>query len=107
LLCACSELPDELRRAIHKCSFGSIHGLLNHVLLGDRIWMARFQGGGETTPPLATILFEDFAELSAARREQDIVIETFFERTDSSLLENPIRYVNNQGKSTPRMAALR
>src|SRR5580692_6061578 len=63
-------------------SFGSIHALLNHILLGDRIWMSRFAGGGKTTPLLNTILFETFAELSAARSEQDAGIESFFAKVD-------------------------
>src|ERR1700753_2982599 len=63
-------------------SFGSIHALLNHTMVGDRIWMSRFAGGGKTTPPLNTILFETFAELSAARSEEDDGIESFFAKPD-------------------------
>ena len=95
---ACGELADEARRVAHRCSFGSIHNLLNHVLLGDRIWMARFQGGGEATPPLATVLYEDFDELRTARGEQDSLIETFFENAPPSFLDTRIPYVNNQSK---------
>jgi hypothetical protein len=68
---ACGRLePVEFRRE-RKGSFGSIHGLLNHVLLGDRIWMSRFAGRGHTTPPLNSILFEDFSELRSARAAHD------------------------------------
>ena len=50
--------PDDAEyRKQRQGSFGSIHTLLNHNLLGDRIRMARFEGGGAVTPPLATILF--------------------------------------------------
>jgi uncharacterized damage-inducible protein DinB len=79
-------------------SFGSIHALLNHILLGDRIWMSRFAGGGNTTPPLNSILFESFAELSAARSEQDASIEAFFEEIDSNFLARSFSYTNSQGK---------
>ena len=44
-------------------SFGSIHGLLNHLMLGDQIWMERFKGGGCDTPKLDTVLFEHFSAL--------------------------------------------
>ena len=75
---ACGRLdPVEYRRE-RKGSFGSIHGLLNHLLLGDRIWMSRFAGRGNTTPPLNSILFDTFAELRAARAAQDEEIEAFF-----------------------------
>ncbi len=40
----CGQLdPVEYQRQ-RQGSFGSIHALLNHLLLGDRIWMSRFSG---------------------------------------------------------------
>ena len=38
--------------------FGSVHGTLNHLLLGDTIWMTRFEGGGHPSTNLDAILFE-------------------------------------------------
>src|SRR5271156_4282885 len=78
----CGKLDLEEYRRERRGSFGSIHGLLNHILLSDRIWMSRFAGGGNTTPPLNSILFETFAELSAARSQQDASIEEFFKKVD-------------------------
>ncbi len=63
----CSKLDPEEYVRERRGSFGSIHGLLNHILLGDRIWMSRFAGGGKTTPPLNSVLFETFDEPSAQR----------------------------------------
>jgi uncharacterized damage-inducible protein DinB len=95
---ACGRLePVEFRRE-RKGSFGSIHGLLNHVLLGDRIWMSRFAGRGHTTPPLNYILFEDFSELRSARAAHDREIEAFFAQTDTDFLQRQLPYTNNQGK---------
>ena len=74
----CGKLEFAEYRRERPGSFGSIHALLNHTLLADRIWMSRFTGGGSTTPPLDTILFETFAELRAARMEEDAGIESFF-----------------------------
>jgi uncharacterized damage-inducible protein DinB len=93
----CGKLDLTEYRAQRKGSFGSIHALLNHVLLGDRIWMSRFAGGGKTTPPLNTVLFESFAELSAARREEDAGIEAFFDQVDSDFLTRPLTYTNSLG----------
>ena len=96
---ACGQLdPVEYRRG-RKGSFGSIHGLLNHLLLGDRIWMSRFAGRGHTTPPLNSILFEGFAELRSARAAQDEEIEAFFAKTDADFLQRQFPYTNNQGKA--------
>lgn len=94
----CGQLDAAEYRKERQGSFGSIHGLLNHLVLGDRIWMARFSGGGHTTPPLNSILFESFAELRSARAEQDEEIEAFFERVDEGFMERRFTYVNNQGK---------
>jgi uncharacterized damage-inducible protein DinB len=89
--------PAEYRRE-RRGSFGSIHALLNHILLADRIWMSRFAGGGKTTPPLNTILFETFAELDSARAEEDAGIEAFFEKVDDAFLTRPLAYTNSRGQ---------
>jgi uncharacterized damage-inducible protein DinB len=94
----CGKLdPVEYRRE-RRGSFGSIHALLNHTLLADRVWMSRFAGGGSTTPPLNSILYETFAELHPARSAQDAEMEAFFEKADPAFLLRPLRYTNSQGK---------
>jgi uncharacterized damage-inducible protein DinB len=102
--CGKLDLDDYLRA--RQGSFGSIHGLLNHVLLGDRIWLSRFAGGGNTTPPLNSILYERFADLRSARSEEDARIVTFFETADSNFLQRSIPYINNQGKNYVETAAV-
>jgi uncharacterized damage-inducible protein DinB len=94
----CGKLELAEFRRERRGSFGSIHALLNHTLLGDRIWMSRFAGGGSTTPPLNTILFETFAELSAARSEQDAGIESFFANVDDGFVSRSLSYTNSLGK---------
>jgi uncharacterized damage-inducible protein DinB len=94
----CGKLDLAEYRRERRGSFGSIHALLNHTLLGDRIWMSRFAGGGSTTPPLNTILFETFAELGAARIEEDAGIESFFAKVDAGFLTRSLSYTNSLGK---------
>ncbi len=103
---ACAKLEDAEYRRERRGSFGSIHGLLNHVLLSDRIWMARFQGSGHETPPLATIVEDDFERLRSARVEEDARIEHFFASADADLLSREIPYVNNQGRSYMDVGAI-
>ena len=64
-------VPDSDYRADHGAFFGSLHGTLDHLLVGDRIWMQRFTGKGEAPGRLDAILHEDFATLSEARRHED------------------------------------
>ena len=78
-------------------SFGSIHGLLNHLMLGDQIWMERFQGGGHDTPKLNTALFDDFYAVKPARVELDARIERFFASLTDEFLQRSFPYINNKG----------
>ena len=94
----CAQLSVTEYREQRPGSFGSIHGLLNHMLLGDRIWMMRFEGNGHVTPALDTVLFDDFARLRSERMNQDVRIEGFFERLQESFLRRSFRYINNQGR---------
>jgi uncharacterized damage-inducible protein DinB len=100
----CGKLDVAEYRRERPGSFGSIHALLNHTLLGDRIWMSRFAGGGSTTPPLNTVLFETFAELSTARIEEDAGIESFFKSVDDGFVTRSLRYRNSLGKDCENSA---
>ncbi len=44
---AAATVPDADYRANRGAFFKSLHGTLNHLLVGDRIWMKRFTGAGE------------------------------------------------------------
>jgi uncharacterized damage-inducible protein DinB len=103
---ACAALDDAEYREPRSGSMGSIHGLLNHILLGDRIWMERFETGPTSTPPLKTILYDNFEDLRTARTHEDARIEHFFGNLDESFWSRPIAYVNNQGKPYSEHAAV-
>ena len=45
LYALCATLSDQERKRDRGAFFRSIHGALNHLLWGDRIWLARFTGG--------------------------------------------------------------
>lgn len=94
----CAQLDSEEYRKQRQGSFGSIHALLNHIMLGDRIWISRLQGGTLTTPALNAVLFENFPELHAARKEFDLEIETFFANAGPELLTRSIAYTNSKGQ---------
>jgi uncharacterized damage-inducible protein DinB len=44
LYTACAQLPEDEYRMQRQGSFSGIHGLLNHLLASDEVWMARFEG---------------------------------------------------------------
>lgn len=92
LYAAASELPDQEYRADHGAFFGSVHGTLNHLLVADRIWMQRLSGEGEAPTRLDAILYEDLAELRAARAEEDARIVAFVARLTDADLARKVRY---------------
>jgi uncharacterized damage-inducible protein DinB len=97
LYMACAGLSDEERRRDLGAFFKSVHGTLNHLLLGDRIWMTRFAGGAHPSTGLDAILFDDFAALRIARADMDGRIEVFFANPPAGFLKRSLQYVNNAG----------
>ena len=96
---ACARLPDAERKKRRPAFFGSIYGTLNHLMVGDRIWLARFVGQEVPSTNLDAILYEDFGELREAREEEDSRIQSFIAGIDERFLRGKIRYVNNEGRT--------
>lgn len=92
LYAAAALVPDADYRADRGAFFKSLHGTLNHLLVADRIWMKRFTGVGEAPASLDAILFEDFAELRAARQSQDVLINRYIGGLDDERLAGTFRY---------------
>jgi uncharacterized damage-inducible protein DinB len=89
---AVAQLPDPDRRADHGAFFGSLHGTLNHLLRGDRIWMHRFTGEGEEPMTLDDILYDDFGELRDARRAEDARIIAYIGGLSEATLKATVHY---------------
>jgi uncharacterized damage-inducible protein DinB len=73
---AAARLSDEERKRDRGAFFGSIHNVMNHILVGDRIWLGRLTGrvpepgdiGVDGIKALDQEIASDFDEL---RRERD------------------------------------
>jgi uncharacterized damage-inducible protein DinB len=89
---AAAAVPDRDYRADRGAFFKSLHGTLNHLLVGDRIWMRRFTGEGEAPARLDAILCEDFAKLRAAREAEDRRIEAYIASLDERALAAMLSY---------------
>lgn len=89
---AAAAVSDADYRADRGAYFKSLHGTLNHLLVGDRIWMKRFTGAGEQPSSLDAILYDDFEALRAARRSQDILISRYIDGLDDEALTRMVRY---------------
>ena len=60
--------------------------------------MSRFSGGGQTTPDLNTVLYEQFAALRTAREMEDAAMGSFFQTAPESFLMKRLSYTNSKGK---------
>jgi len=89
---AARELDDNAYRADMGAYFGSIHGTLNHILVGDRIWMQRFTGQGDAPSMLNVILFDDFVDLQTARAAEDARIISYIDGLSDAELTANFRY---------------
>ena len=89
---AAAKVTDADYRADRGAFFKSLHGTLNHLLVGDRIWMKRFTGVGELPPSLDAILYDDFAALRKARQSEDIRISRYVAALSEDDLNRAIRY---------------
>ena len=77
LLTAAAELDEAAYRADLGAFFHSVHGTLNHLIVADRIWLARFRGEPPPDLRLDQIVHEERDALAAARRALDAEIVAF------------------------------
>jgi len=89
---AVAGLADADYRADLGAFFRSLHGTLNHILVADRIWMRRFTGTGDAPTALDAILFEQLADLTAARTAEDARIVAWVETLDDAALHRVLTY---------------
>jgi uncharacterized damage-inducible protein DinB len=75
LYAVCETMTDEERKQQRGAPFGSMHGVLNHLLLADRVWLGRVFGTPFVVTGLDQELYSDFAELRRERAATDDEIE--------------------------------
>jgi uncharacterized damage-inducible protein DinB len=101
LYAVASQLTDEERKRDRGAFFKSIHGTLNHLLLSDRVWMARFTGvslpghvlGPDGIRSLDQDLYADFEELQRERIKTDAEIVSWVSALTPERLAAPLVYV--------------
>jgi uncharacterized damage-inducible protein DinB len=94
---ACARLDDAMYRQRRPAFFGSIHGTLNHLLVGDRVWLGRIEHVESGVRALDQILYDDFGELRAAREAEDRRIVALADRLDAAALAADLDYANMAG----------
>ena len=95
--------------------FGSILGSLNHILVGDLLWLSRFGGHSsdyvtllklnEYPKPqkLNDVLYSEFPELYKTRKEVDHLIQYWLkDETKEMHFEQNLTYSNSKGITSSR-----
>ncbi|MFT3925635.1 MAG: DinB family protein [Myxococcales bacterium] len=116
-----AKLEDEERKRDRGAFFGSIHGTLNHILLGDRAWLGRLTGDPErfqsrdaqgeaiAVTSLGQELYADFRDLTRERAVTDADLLTYVNQLEERSLSDVITYRLMSGGMTgscPRWWAL-
>lgn len=112
---ACESLrPDKITEN-RGAFFGSILGTLNHLVVGDTLWLQRFSRAfdsyreldpvAELPQPeaLNSILFAQFSELKIRRDLLDHVFVTFAEAVKEEDLLRVVRYNNLKGETSTKL----
>lgn len=90
----CDSISDEERKHDVGAFFKSIHGTLNHILLGDRLWMSRFQNTNFDIESLDQELYSDYSELKEQREITDGKISKYVDGLTDDTLSKPITFVS-------------
>lgn len=92
LLNACAALDSDAFYAPRAAFFCSIHGTLNHLLVGMSVWQARLQDVESQISSLDQILHEDRAALGQAILDKDRAFIRLIEGMDDHDLARDLHY---------------
>jgi len=96
---ACAALSPADYRAQRSSFFGSIHATLNHILVGDRVWMGRLESVPSGIERLDQILYDEFTDLKAAHETEDARILGFVNGLGDDAIAGTLRYRNMAGEA--------
>ena len=109
LMETCSLLSDAERKQNRGAPFGSIHGLWNHLLLCDRMWLARFEGAPLPYSKLDEEVCSDWDELRQQRAQTDDSIDAWVAALTEERLSSILRFTamsNPQPRELPLWIAV-
>jgi uncharacterized damage-inducible protein DinB len=92
LYAACAKLPEAEYHKPRAAFFGSIHGTLNHLLVGDRVWLARIEGRPNPKLRLDDQPCASLEVLEAERAAEDERMIRLLEGYREDELDRPLRY---------------
>ena len=97
LLVALEPVPDADYRRDCGLFFRSLHGTLNHLLVGERSWYARFNGEAPPYRDLGQEIETDRRRLAAALRAQSDLWQSFVAPLGEGTLAGTLQYRTMDG----------
>ena len=97
-----------LNRPLDGAYFGSLLGTLNHILVADRLWLARLEGEPKPHDRLDERPYAVFDVLHRARIEHDKRLPAFIGTLTSGEIESDLDYLDMGGtaRTLPRRIIL-
>ena len=99
LYAACASLPEAEYLKSRRAFFKSLHGTLSHILIADRLWLARFENKPQPYQQLDHIPYAELAGLRVAREAEDARILRVVEAIEESAFARPFTYRNMEGET--------
>ncbi len=94
---AAATLPDGTRKRNMGAYFKSIHATLNHLLVGDQLWLDRIEGTPTEITSLDQELYNDFDELRAQRERADNRLDRIVASLDEARLAGTLTFRRMSG----------
>jgi len=88
--------PMELTRSL-PVDFGSILGILNHLVLADMLWLSRFTGQGPTPGRIDDAPCPDLPSINGARRALDARIMDYVRSLPPDASDAVLQYRDTKG----------
>ncbi len=95
---SCAALSEAEYMRSRPAFFGSIHGTLNHLLVCDRIWLARITRKPNPKVTLDQILYGDLVALRVARQAEDDHLINVVGGIAERSLDQPLAYASTSGQ---------
>ncbi len=94
---ACERLSEDEYLRERRAAFGSLHATLNHLLVADRIWLARIAGRNPPRLAATQVLYADLVGLKVARQAEDEHLRNLIAGLSRANLDRPLVYRNGRG----------
>ena len=102
LYAACARLPAEEYHRPRPAFFGSLHGTLSHVVVADRLWLARLLG---QPSPGHRLDDQPYGDLSTLRQAREIEDGRLIEALDDTVETDVGRIVSYRTATAPQKEA--